>query len=372
MTELFNQLFINRYVEAAKLKQEGKRIIGYICTQVPEEIIAAAGMVPFRLFGGVDEKSHEADACLYSTMCSFVRSCLQEGISNNYSFLDGIVACNNCDHVRRFFEAWKNFVPSPSFTYILSFPFTITPASLDFFAGEIGRFKQELESQFGVKITEADLQRAIKIYNETRVLLKQLYGMRASDPPMITGTEALKIVRASMIVPKERFNILLREFMETISSRPPRARGNGRVRLMVSGPVLDHAEFIEIIEDMGGIIVADDLCVGARYFWDLVEETVEPLQAIAKRYLTKIPCPRMFPSAGPREENLKEIVKTFNIKGVIYQTIKFCEPYSIHYPLAVESFNRLNLPHLALEREYSLSGVGQIRTRVQAFLETLR
>jgi len=372
MTELFDQLFINRYAEAGKLQQEGKRIIGYVCIHVPEEIIAAAGMVPFRLFGGTGEKSHEADAYLYPTMCSFVRSCLQEAINSNYSFLDGLVACNNCDHVRRLFEAWKNFVPFPSFTHILSLPFTITPLSLDFYAGEIGRFKQALESHFDIRISGEDLQRAIRLYNETRILLRQLYEMRTPDPPRLTGAEVLKIVRASMVTPKERFNTLLREFMETIGSRPPRAKDDGQVRLMVSGPILDKPEFLEIIEDLGGTVVADDLCVGSRYFWDLVEEDIEPLQALAKRYLTKIPCPRLFPSAGSREEILKEMIKTFDVKGVVYQRLNFCEPYSLHYPLAVESFNRLNLPHLALEREYSLSGVGQIRTRVQAFLETLR
>lgn len=367
MIQPFGNIFNHRYQEAEEVKKRGRKIMGYMCIYVPEEIIYAAGMLPLRLFGGEAKTTAAADACLYTNICSFVRSCLEETLKGKYSFLEGFVTCNNCDHNRRFFDAWVQFIKTP-FTQIISLPFNISQGSLSFYTEELKRFKKGLEDHFGIRITNEDLLRAIEVYDQTRALLKKLYQLRASDYPPISGAETLEVVRAGMIMDKERYNRLLEELLENIPNKPKPA--NHRPRLLISGAELDNPQYIQIIEDLGGLVVADDLCVGSRYFWDPVETPGDPIEALARRYLTHAPCPRMNPAEG-RVRHLEKMVKDFRVNGIIYQTIKFCDLYETHFPLARDVLNSLNIPVLALEREYQLEGMGQMRTRVQAFLESI-
>jgi benzoyl-CoA reductase subunit C len=366
MIEKFREVYRSRYRDLKERKEQGQKIVGWMCLYVPEEILAAAGTLPIRVMGGA-ERTPMSDAHLYTNACSFVRSCLEEALTDNLKFLDGFVVANTCDHIRRLFDVWCQYLKLP-FTHIISLPFKIDDLTLDFYTQQLRDFKEKIECFVGQSITDDALNKAIGEYNKTRQLLRQLYELRAGDNPPITGAETMEIVKASMIMPKEAYNAMLEDFLNELSSR--KVDTDHHIRLMVMGSELDNPDYLKIIEESGGLIVADDLCIGSRYFWNQVVPEQDPIRALARRYLTNAPCPRIRPN-DVRKSYLKEMVENFRVDAAIYETIKFCDIYGVYYPMAKTYLAELGLPILGLDREYSMAGLGQMKTRVQAFLESL-
>jgi bzd-type benzoyl-CoA reductase N subunit len=366
MVEEFKKAFLNRNQLAEERKKGGQRVIGWMCIYVPEELFMAAGMLPIRIFGGA-EKTPRADAHMYSNTCSFVRSCLEEALEGRYSFLDGLATANTCDHIRRLYDVWAYYQKLP-FMHVMDLPQKATDEALQRYLEQVRQLKDSLERTFDVQITDQALGEAIETCNLTRTLLHRLYELRRADPPPITGAEVMEVIRAAMVLPKEEFNGMLEQFLETLPTAAP-GTSNENVRLFITGSELDQPEYIALIEELGGLIVADDLCNGSRYFWDLVEPKGDPLEALARRYLTHSPCPRIQP-ATLRSDHIRKMVQEFGVQGVIHETIKFCDLYGMDYPLSRELFSELGLPLLPLNREYALAGIGQMKTRVQAFLES--
>jgi bzd-type benzoyl-CoA reductase N subunit len=362
----FNRAFTNRYQLAKERKAQGQKVIGWICLYAPEEIIFAAGFHPMRLVGGTTRETPAADSYLYSNNCTFSRSLLEEGFNHNLDFLDGLVACNTCDHIRRTFDSWIKYLHTP-FTKILGIPCKISETTLDYFNEEIQLFKEGLEGAFGVQITDEALWEAIRLYNRSRSLLTQLYELRKQDPPPILGSEVADVIRAGWALPRQQYNELLEELLVQVERRD-RSEFADRPRMLLFGSELDDPKYYRAIEDEGAIIVADLLCGGARYFWQDVKEDGDPLKAIAYRYLTRAPCNRMHP-AEDRVGILQQTAQDFHVDGVIHQSIKFCDNYAGQFPIMKRGLEEIDIPVLHLEREYIMSAGGQLRTRVGASLE---
>lgn len=368
MIERFKQLNENRYQIIREEKEKsGRKVIGWVCNYIPEEIILAAGIYPVRVLGGRAETT-KADAYLYSNICSFVRSCLEEAFQGYYDFLDGIVTASNCDHTRRLFDVWYRYI-NTSLKYQLGLPHKATKDSIEYYKDELVRLKQVLENFTGRKINPLELERAISLCNKTRDLLKQLYLLRKAPDPPITGAETMEVVLTGMFLPKERYHAMLEDLLKYLSTR--KGQGNGRVRLMITGSLLDNPQYIKVIEDLGALVVVDSLCIGSRYFWQSVEsDGKDPLAALAKYYLSRPPCPRMRPY-DMRAKDLKDLAEEFGVQGLISEMIKFCDNAGEEYPLLKEVMDQLDIPCLSLEREYLMGGLGQMKTRIQAFLENI-
>jgi len=366
MQEEFRKLFNNRYELLRKRKEEGQKIIGWNCTYVPEEILYAAGLLPIRILGRAEE-TPIADAYMYSNICSFVRNCLEEAFRHNYGFLDGYVGINACDHMRRLYDVWSAFLPTP-FKHIIGVPCKQSESTLDFFTKELILLKRTVEEFFGTKITDTGLKDAIAVYNKTRYLLRKLYELRKQDCPPISGAEIMDVVLAGLVIPKYEYNTMLEAYLKEIKAR--KGSQNGRIRLMITGSELDDPEYIRSIEELGSIVVMDDLCNGTRYFWDLVVEEGDPIEALANRYLTRTPCARMRPQKI-RVDHLQGLAKEYRVEGLIHENIKFCGPYGGAFPIIKKGFSEIGIPVLSLQREYMSGGAGQLRTRVQAFFEQI-
>lgn len=349
-------------------KSQGKKVVGWICTYVPEELIAAAGMLPVRVIGRKAEDIIEADAYLYTNICSFARSCLEVGLKDDYGFLDGIVAGTSCDPIRRLYDVWNTYLTTP-FKHILSVPHKVTSDSEAFFAGEIRQLKGLIESHFGVKISEGSLRETIQIYNRGRELLKKLYELRKEEIPLVSGEEVLKVIQASMRMPREDFNEHLERLLDEVSHRRPST--DRRIRLLVAGGMLDSPEFMASVESLGAWVVGDELCAGSRYFWNQVDTSLEPIEALAQGYLNHPPCARMRPFEK-RLNFIQEMIREFKADGVISEAIKFCDVYGHDKPLVKEKLETSGIPVLELDLEYGMGSLGQIRTRVEAFLEMIK
>lgn len=359
----------NPFVES--WKKGGGKVVGYPCTYVPEEIIYAAGILPFRLRGTGCVGTSLADTWLTRIAnCSYARSVLELALTGEYDFLDGVVFTNGCDHTRRAYDNWRAQEKTPAFMHMLPVPHVLTEDGLQWYREEVIAFKEHLEESFGVEVKDESLREAISVYNETRSLLKQLYELRTKKAPPVTGAETLKIVVASVSMPRDKYNQLLKELLNEIGGRE--GVSDYRARLMIVGSINDDPALVELIEDIGGLVVADSLCFGAKFFWDLEEEVGDPLDSITARYYNHIPCPRMYGELSKRLDFVKDVARKAGVDGIILQAIKFCDLHGIENVLLEEALEKEGIPTLKLEREYGpLADTGRIRTRVQAFLERM-
>lgn len=351
-------------------KERGNRVVAFQCTYVPEEIIHAAGMLPIRLTGDSQEPSlEEANAYMYINTCSFVRSCLDLVLRKQYQFLDGFVSGSTCDCPRRLTDVWEHYAFTP-FMHIMDVPRKMSGAAHDLYREEVGALKKKIEESFDLEVSDGALRRSIQTYNQTRRLLRKLYELRRSDCPPITGAEVLEVLNAGFKMPREEFNRILGELVEEASRGSRTVRG--RFRLMINGSPLNNPEFIRAIEDLGGLVVVDELCTGVRHWWDLVDESpdIDPLEALSRRYLNNFPCPRMYPPEE-RFSKVVQLVKDYRVDGVISEVVRYCVHCAHDQPLLKKRLEAQGVPVLGLTMEYGAAGTGQIRTRVQAFLEML-
>jgi bzd-type benzoyl-CoA reductase N subunit len=351
-------------------KARGQKVMGWVCTYVPEELFHAAGALPVRISGYARETDlQDGTAYFYVNNCSFARSCLQLGLRGEYDYLDGFVAGSTCDAARRLFDLWRHYVPVP-FTHVMTVPRKYTDRALDLYFTQVLEMKKGLEEHLGVGITAQALMNSIALYNESRSLLRALNDLRKLDESPIDGSQTMEVLNAGSRMPKETFNGCLRELLRSLENSQQHRKC--RARIMIAGSALNNAEFIRSIEQVGGLVVTDELCTGTRYWADpvAVGDHEEPLKAIARRYLNNFPCARMYPSEE-RFQRMLHLVREFRVDGVISQTIRYCSPYSNDLPLLSDVLNRNGIPMLSLDVEYGTSGSGQILTRVQAFLEML-
>jgi benzoyl-CoA reductase subunit C len=360
----------NPYIQ--RWKEKGGRVVGYYCTYVPEEMIIAAGMLPYRMRATGSTSTELADVYLQHLNCSFCRYSLNLAMEGEYKFLDGLVALHSCDHIRRTFDLWRHGKAktpySPFYLHFLSVPFKINDAAIEWLAGELVKFRQSLEDHFHVKITDESLRQSIKTVNEKRRLLRSLYEAKKKKAPPVTGAEALRIAIASTAMPTNEFNQLMKKMLREVAGTD--GHSDYRARLILMGGELEDPTYVEIIEELGGLVVTDNLCFGVRDFWDLVDEDSEPIAALAKRYMERPSCPRML-DRPRRDRFLKDMVKDFNVDGIIVQRLKYCDNWGGEGAMTSWKAKEAGIPCLLLEREHVLTGVGQMRTRVQAFLETI-
>jgi bzd-type benzoyl-CoA reductase N subunit len=351
-------------------KEQGGRVMGYVCSAVPEEVFTAAGFLPLRLRATGSEGTELSDSFFSSINCSFVRHCFNMALLGEFDLLDGLVLINSCDNVRRIYDHWTRQLKTP-FVRMMSFPRKAEEPQVDWYRDELAGLRTGLEEHFGVQITDDRLWEAIKLHNETRRLQRELYELRKGERPLISGSDVLAVMVAGTAMPKEAYNQQLRELLDELGT----AEGisDYKARLMIVGSILDDPAYVQAIEAQGGLVVTDSTCFGSRLMWkDVTEETEDPLRALAQYYVADRPCcPRTVGEEERRAAFIRDMIRDFNVDGVIGERLAFCDQWGYAQFLMSKAFKAGGIPHLFLEREYILSGVGQLRTRVQAFLETL-
>ena len=359
----------NDYV--AEWKGQGKKVVGYVCSYLPEEILFAADILPIRITGQGCEDTSLADTFLTRVNCTFARCCLENALRGRYDFLDGAVFVNGCDHIRRAYDNWQAHEKTRPFMYMLPVPHLLSQEARDWYREEVLAFKRSVENHFRVRISDEKLSEAVATYNETRRCVRRLYGLQAGESPPLTGAQMLKVLSAATRMPRDRFNPILADLLE--EAVKAEGGGDGRIRLLVAGSMMDDVDLVESVEDLGAVVVADTLCIGSRSYWDLTDESRDPMEALADRYLHHLPCPRMVGRYRQRFAFVKEQAMRSNADGVILEQIKFCDLHGTDNALLKRDLEREDLPALELERQYGpLADAGRVRTRVQAFLERIR
>jgi len=349
-------------------KEQGKKVVAFQCAYMPEEIIWAAGAMPMRLTGSGGEIGlEEANAYMYVNTCSFIRTCLEMVLTGQYDFVDGFVLGATCDCSRRLADVWKHY-EFTSFVHVLTVPRKMTEWAYELYEKEIRDFQRRLEEFLGVQITDEALWDAIELYNKRRALFRQLHELKKLDAPPISGSETMEVLNASLRMPPDQFVPLLERLVEEASSS--KRAVHGKFRLLVSGSPMNNPEFVQAIEELGGLVVIDELCTGIRYWWEGVDPDPDPIKAITRRYLHNFPCPRMEPSED-RAQRAMKIARDYRIDGVVTEMVRYCVPWTMEQPLQRMTFEGAGIPVLELDLEYGTPGTGPIRTRIQAFIEML-
>ena len=362
---------------ARELKKQGKKVFGYLCAFVPLEILTAAGLIPLRIKGNVREPITRADAEMETIVCPLIRSCFDMALKGNYDFLDGLVIPHTCDSVSRTYDIWKYNLKLP-YCHFLNVPHSTDEPSLEFFRAMLDIFRKSLEKFTGQEITDQGLIEAIELHNRNRALMRGLYELRKSDPPLISGVEMTKVLVAAMSLPVDECNALLAGVTREVRERSNPTPGKS-ARIIVVGAQVDDTALIEIIEENDASVVIDDLCIGTKVYWPDVAVTGNPINSLAERYLTGIMCPRTYRErTGTYPEYLEErfghigrFIKDYSVNGVILYIYKYCDPYGFEVPATKSYIESLDVPVLYLEDEYAMSSIGRLKTRIQAFLELM-
>ena len=354
-------------------QKQGGRVIGYTCSFVPEELFIAAGIVPFRIRGTESKNADLAgDYFEAANICSFVRHCFNQILLGEYSFLDGAVIGGGCDANRHLLDNWAKSSAKLTFLDRIFFPHASGELMSLNFRDQLATLKKKLEVQFDVEITDQKLWAAIKLCNETRALQRELYDLRKAANPPITGAETIAVILAGSSLPKEEYNADLKTLLNEL--RGVKVPDNKyKVRLMIVGPGYDETSMCDIVEGLGGLVVSDLTCFdGKVIFGSVAESGTDPLQAMANYQVIDRPlCPKNLSAHALINKIIFQTVKDFKVNGVIGQNFLCCETWGGELYLLDKELKESGIPLLRIEREYIPDSLGQLQTRVQAFIETL-
>lgn len=364
----------NSFLAVKQLKDKGIPVIGAYCTYFPKEIAMAMGAATVGLCSTSDETIPDAEKDLPKNLCPLIKSSYGFAKTDKcpfFYFSDVVVGETTCDGKKKMYEYMSEFKD----VFVMELPNSQSAASMQLWKGEIIRFKEYLEEKFGVTITEEKIAEAIKEENEVRKSLKNLYEVMKHEPTPIKGHDLFKVLYGSgfkfdrKAIPAE-VNALTekieKEYAEgkMLESRP---------RILVTGCPIGGAteKIITAIEENGGVVVAYENCSGAKSIDKLVdEENPDVYQALAERYLA-IGCSVMTPNPN-RLELLERLIDEYQVDGVVEMTLQACHTYNVE-TLAIRKFvnEKMGLPYINVETDYSQADVGQLNTRIAAFLEMM-
>ena len=369
----------SRPAELEQLRKQGKKIVGWLAYNIPEEIIYARGLIPIRVGQGGDGRLVEVGARHISTKnCVFVRQVLGQFAEKTDPYikqLDLVAIDATCIQLYRL-EELINFYFDYK-TVVLGVPRNFaTKEGHEYFRKEVEHFTKKLELFAGVSLEQSKLEEAINIYDGIREAIKTLYRYQSQDNAPLSWRDVSSVINAGYNLDRLKYLELLQELIQEVEEEisEPQENRSIEARVFLSGSLIPPGDtkLIDIIEQLGGRIVGDDLWSGLNFFLNL--EIKEPTPyGVADAYLDRIPHASLpyldLPTDG-RLANLKHQIQQFNADGVIYHTLRYCDAFTFK---AGETKDVLkNVPFLEIHTEYSGSDFEAIRTRVEAFVEMIK
>jgi len=341
---------------------------GWLCSYTPVEILVAAGSIPTRLDAG-DMFLTETNPHIYQLMCPYVRAVFGAAQKDRFEPLDGVVFMKCCDAMLRLYDLWKAHLPDHK-AYILPLPKIQSKEAKKYFADAIGRFSDRLGRDLGVSITEDALRKAVSDVNRLRSAVQRLYRLRLEKPGSMAYTRLRLLIRQWLSrSPAQALKEAEKE-LKDLQGKPAEASPPS-ARVLVASSTLDQLQIIEMIEQAGMTVVADDHCGGLRHFDGLVREEGDLFLNLAERYLMRWPCSRMYSDPSHFERVIDE-VEGSGAEGVIYVALKYCDHSGLDVPRIQARLKEKDIPMLYIENDYTVGGLGQLKVRIEAFAEMLR
>lgn len=365
-----------------KAKAEGKLALGYTCYFVPEVLLNLPGCFASRLrapnTGSIDVGTYY----MTNKICDYTRSILERGIEGGYDYLDALLSSETCQMMHRGHEHFEllGLVKEKNphfFLTMMDVPFNDSEIAIDHYEDQLQRVILEpLRENLGVDISDEAIRQAIKEQNAINAIITELGDLRKQENPPITGYEFHVIQLITLVCPHYLILDQLKETLEEVKNREPESKQWYRARVIMSGSEIDNPAFTKLVEECGGFVVADRYCYGSLPGREQIEihEGETALRAVARHYLKTSQCPRFMNKSKSqgRKEYLRDLVEEYHADGVIITQMKFCEFWSYERVIGTHILNdEMGIPTMGIEREYNFNSSGQMRTRFQAFIESL-
>ncbi len=367
----FRSVVEQPFETARKWKKDGNQpVVGYSCTYFPEEIVLAAGALPFRLFGE-SAGILRADAHIQAYGCSLARLILEDALSGELGFLDTMVFPHSCDTMQRLSDIWRLNIRKIIHLDLL-FPAQLnSDTAKDYLESVLERFRIDLGNALQREISDQALSEAILLMNRIRSALRSLAELRSGRPELISGSDFSHVVRGCMIMDRDEAAKRLEDLNRSLADVPAERLRSPRKRLMLSGGVCLHPDIYGMIEAQGGAVILDDLCTGNRYFDTPVSTELSPVTAIANRFINRAICPAKHSGITRRADALVKAALEHRVDGIIFLFLKFCDPHGFDYPDLKTALESAGIPGLLLEVETGKPVDGPTQTRVETFLQIL-
>jgi bcr-type benzoyl-CoA reductase subunit C len=356
-------------------ERTGRPVVGTFPMHFPAEVAHAAGALT-AVVQASDESITVGGGSFYPFFCGYTRSVVDQASKGDLDFLDTIMFGDHCVQMLSAADVVRVRRPNLHVGFHQLIPALKDNWSLPNAERTLRRCISDIETHLGTTITDDALRASIELYNVNRRLIRELYDLRRSGTVRLTGRQMQDIVKSSMVMDKAEHTALLTEFVASVRGGARDAPA-GRVPVYVSGH-LCHApkpELLDLIEDCGAAIVDDDLYTGYRYVASDVDATGDPVNALARWYIDRndvVPCPTRLDPETDWDGFLLDSVRRVKAQGLIVLMVKFCEPHYFYYPRIKATFEETGVPHLLLETEHDMNALGNLRTRIEAFVELIK
>ena len=370
----------NELVAAAR--EQGKKCVSYICENSPEPLLNLDGCFSVRLRAPRTGSMEMATYYMTSFLCEYSRALLERAIEGGYNFSDCLIAPDGCSMINRCAENMELLHTMDKgkehfFYEHMEIPMKADDNGLNLYVLQCkNHILTPLKENFGIDISDAAIRRAVAEHNRVCELIRAIGEFRKGDRPTITGYEYSVITMATYAAPKAMLIEKLEETLEELKTREPDAKNFFRVRVALVGSEIDDPDFIKLVEDTGAFVCVDRYCYGSFPGRDpiLLTDGGDALTQICRQYMYRGQCPRYMNTAKllERRSYVDELAKEYAADGILYEQVKFCDPWAYDRMLGSHIMrNEYGYPVLSIDRPYTVSGVGQLRTRIQAFIESV-
>lgn len=363
---------------------QGQLALAYNCSYIPEPLLDVEGCFALRLRAPLCTNPDMATYYMTNRSCPYSKSILERAFEGGYNFIDALLGqecCTTMNRTEQYFEYCKLIPKEKFFVSFIDMPLKKGEWYDGYFLRQIQKkIIEPLEKTYGVDFSEEKIRAALERHNEICRIITEIGNLRKLDNPPITGYEFHVIQLVSLVCPKALILPYLRETLEELRSREPEPEPKYRARVMIAGSEIDDPEFTKLLESCGALVVADRYCFGSLPGRQeiIIKEGQSALEAIAEYYHKANQCPRSMGSDAIKERKryIYDIAKDYKADGVIIESMKFCEYWGYERAQAAQWLSDGftlpgTIPVCQIEKDYSNAATGQLRTRFQAFVESL-
>ena len=364
----------------AQAKSEGKRCVAYVCENVPEPLLNLAGTFSIRLRAPRTGSMEMATYYLTSFLCEYSRALLERAIEGGFKFADCIITPDGCTMMNRCvenMELLKTMDKEKFFYEYMEIPMKCDDNGLNLYTLQCtNHILKPLAENFAIDVSDAAIRESVRRHNRICELIRAIGDFRKEENPRITGYEFHIITLATYAAPQDMLIDKLEETLEELKTREPEPKNPFRARVVVVGSEIDDVDFVKLVEETGAYVCADRFCYGSLPGRVPIElnDAEDALTQVCRHYMTHSQCPRYMdmPKMLGRREYVNALAKEYNADGIIYEQIKFCDPWAYERMVGSHVLQHdFGYPVLSVDRPYTIAGSGQMRTRVQAFVESI-
>ena len=388
MKDLKHLIYFENLLENAnnelitKAHEDGKVCVAYTCENVPEPLLNLGNAFSVRLRAPRTGSMEMGTYYLTSFLCEYSRALLERAIEGGFNFADAVITPDGCTMMNRCVENMELLKTmgegKPNFFIdYMEIPMKADDNGLNLYVLQCkNHVLTPLHEKYGIDISDAAIREAVKKFNRVCELIRAIGDFRKEEYPRITAHEFHVITLATYVAPKDELIETLEETLEELKVREPDEK-KPRIRVVLAGSEIDDVDFIKLVEDAGAYICADRFCYGSLPGRNPIElnDEEDALTQVCRAYMYRIQCPRYMdmPKMTGRRAYVAELAKEYNADGIIYEQVKFCDPWAYERMLGTHILqDDYGYPVLSIDRPYNVGNAnGQIRTRVQAFVESV-